>query len=172
MGDDAQQSDLTRAMLDAAALFEFLGIRFALIGGLAAMYYGRSRFTEDADFIAASGFEKMLEANPDKMRRHHFDASCTWKLYHDSGLEIDIWKDRFVDDMLTRALPVTLAGRSIPMVEVHDLIAMKLRADRPQDDYDVSEIIKRIQVDDDRIKAMVNTEQFEHYQRIQRRIRR
>src|SRR5687768_7064405 len=80
-------------LLDAVGLFERLGIPYALVGGVAAMYYGRARFTEDLDFVAATGHMNVLAASPDVMREFHFDPACTWKLYHDSGLEIDIWKD-------------------------------------------------------------------------------
>src|SRR4051812_19588675 len=85
-------ADYTAPLLDAVSLFEELGIGYALIGGLAAMHYGRSRFTEDVDFVAAADHEAKLAANGEAMRRLHFDPGSTWKLYHESGVEIDIWK--------------------------------------------------------------------------------
>src|SRR5687768_403634 len=84
-----------RPLLDAVELFEELRIGYALVGGVASMYYGRARFTEDLDFVAETGHGERLEQSPDAMQRHRFDSSCTWKLYHDSGVEIDLWKDQF-----------------------------------------------------------------------------
>src|SRR5688500_15792472 len=109
-------------LLDAVSLFDRLGIRYALIGGVAAMYFGRARFTEDVDFVAATGHRELLEQNPQVMREFRFDPSCPWKLYHDSGVEIDIWKDPFGDDVAARAIDVDLAGRRVRVAEPHDLI--------------------------------------------------
>lgn len=162
--------DLTPALLDAVALFESLHIDYALIGGLAAMCYGRARFTEDVDFIAAEGHMEVLTANPDAMRRHHFDPSSTWKLCHESGLQVDLWKDAHVPEMLGRARSFAIAGRSVRVVDPHDLIAMKLRANRPQDDYDISEIVKTTAVDEALIRQRVTAEEMERYAAIKRRI--
>lgn len=169
MDQNPQPPDLTRALLDAASLFETLRIPYALIGGLAAMYYGRARFTEDVDFIAAADHESVLAANPDAMRRFGFDPGCTWKLYHGTGVEIDIWKDDHTDAMIARAATVSLAGHPLPIVDAHDLIAMKLRANRPQDDYDISEVLKHVAVDDGRVRDLVDREAYEHYLDIKRR---
>ena len=165
-------ADLTRPLLDAVALFETLDISYALVGGLAAMYYGRQRFTEDVDFIAAAQYEDVLAGQAAAMRRHHFDPSCTWKLYHESGAQIDIWKDRYSGDMIGRATTVVLAGQPIRVVEMHDLIAMKLRADRPQDDYDISQIIQHQSIDDNVVRSRVDDPQFQHYLAIKQRTER
>jgi hypothetical protein len=169
MEDSAHEADLTGALLDAVALFEHLHIRFALVGGLAAMYYGRARYTEEVDFITAGDHEAVLREHAHIMREHRFDPSCTWKLYHDSGIQIDLWKDRFVDDMVARAATATLAGRDVPIVDAHDLVAMKLRAQRPQDDYDISEIIKRTPLDDQTVAQRVAADEFDHYTQLKRR---
>lgn len=169
MADANPPTDLSAALSDAIALFESLGIRYALIGGLASMYYGRARFTEDVDFIAATGHEAVLASHAHAMREHRFDPASTWKLYHDSGAEVDIWKDAHVDDMLPRAVTATLGGQPVRIVEVHDLIAMKLRADRPQDDYDVSEILKHTAVSDDTVRGRVTADQYARYEAIKRR---
>ncbi len=161
-----------KPLLDAVSLFEELNIPYALIGGLAAMVWGRARFTEDVDFVAGAGHEAILAAHPDAMRRHHFDPSCTWKLYHSSGVEIDVWKDQFADAIVQRATPTMLGGRSVRIAEPHDLIAMKLRADRPQDDYDISEILKHTPINDQRVRDLVTPEQFAHYESIKARSKR
>src|SRR3954471_20161285 len=134
-------------LLDAVSLFEELKIGYALAGGIAAMYYGRSRFTEDVDFIAVSGHMETFAAHPETMQKHHFDPSCNFKLYHQSGVQVDLWKDDHADEIVSRASAVELAGRSIRIVEAHDLIAMKLRAKRLKDDYDISQILLNRQID-------------------------
>jgi predicted nucleotidyltransferase len=171
MSTDEPNADLTRPLMDAVTLFQRLGIDYALVGGLAAMYYGRARFTEDVDVIAAGDHESVLAIHEDAMRESGFDPGYTWKLYHESGVEIDVWKDAFTDEMVARAREATLAGRHILIVEVHDLIAMKLRAQRPQDDYDVSEILKHTAVDDATVRQRVTDEQYSHYLDIKRRTR-
>ena len=89
----APENPLLPPLLDAVRLFNQLKIPYALIGGIAAMVYGRARFTDDVDFAAAAGHESVLAANADTMLTYHFDPNGTWKLYHARGVEIDIWKD-------------------------------------------------------------------------------
>ena len=84
-------------LLDAVSLFEELGIGYALIGGIAAMYYGRARFTEDVDFVAIAGHANIFSAHPAAMEKHHFDPTCTFKPYHQSGVHVDLWKDDHAD---------------------------------------------------------------------------
>jgi hypothetical protein len=156
-------------LIDAVTLFDALGIGYAMVDGVAAMYYGRARFTEDIDFVAVAGHMQILERSGDAMRQNHFDPSSTWKLYHERGLEVDIWKDEHSDAIVSRAREVELAGRKIRIADPHDLIAMKLRAGRLQDDYDISEILRSQTIDDAVIGSRVDAAQFSHYQDIKRR---
>jgi hypothetical protein len=169
MGTDEKPVPYEQALADGAGLFDELHIGYALVGGVAAMYYGRARFTEDLDFAAASGHMDVLGKHPGVMQRYHFYPTCTWKLYHDSGVQIDIWKDSHSDEIVQRAAKVKLAGREINIADAHDLIAMKLRAGRLQDDYDISETIKGTPIDDEKIRAEVTAEQLQHYLEIKRR---
>jgi hypothetical protein len=162
--------DLAPPMLDAIQLFDELQIEYALIGGMAAMLYGRARVTEDIDFVADEDHEDALKRHPEVMRKFHFDPACTWKLYHDSGVTIDIWKDAHARDIIERARLHTLHGRAVPVADPHDLIAMKLRADRPQDDYDISEIVKHTAIEDARIGQLVDDESLARYRAIKRRV--
>ena len=156
-------------LIDAVSLFEELKIGYALAGGVAAMYYGRARFTEDLDFVAAAGHMDQLAANPEVMRRHHFDSASTWKLYHESGVEVDIWKDEHADEIISRAQEVELAGRTVRIADPHDLSAMKLRAGRLQDDYDISEILRGRPIDEARVRSSVTAEEFKHFLDVKRR---
>ena len=169
MGDQEQPPSLSQPLLDAVALFEHLGLGYALVGGVAAMYYGRQRFTEDVDFVVVPGHMDVLAGNGLIMKEHHFDPSCTFKLYHDSGVDVDIWKDQFAGEIIERARVAQLAGAQIRIGDPHDLIAMKLRAGRIQDDYDISEIIKGASIDERIVQQRVSAEQFAHFLEIKRR---
>ena len=52
------------------------------------------------------------------------------------------------------------------LYEVHDLVAMKLRAGRIQDDYDISEILKRNRLDLELLQTLVTQEQFARFEAI------
>lgn len=171
MNQSTPDDALIDALFDAVRLFEALGIDYALVGGLAAMYYGRSRYTEDVDFIAATDHEALLASNPEAMQEHGFDPSSSWKLCHKSGIEIDIWKDEHVAAMVTRARPIQLASRPVKIIDPHDLIAMKLRADRPQDDYDIAQILENAEIDLAAMHELITEEQLARLQTIQRRIK-
>src|SRR5258705_1399281 len=119
MGGHEQQDRLRQPLHDAVELFEHLQLGYALVGALAAMYYGRQRFTEDVDFAVVPGHMKVLAANGPIMQEHHFDPSCTFKLYHESGIDVDIWKDEFSSQIISRAGEAELAGRRVKIAEVH-----------------------------------------------------
>src|SRR5580704_11827516 len=65
------QVPYAQPLLDAVSLFEELGIGYALVGGIAAMYYGRARFTEDVNFVAVAGHMQVLAAHRAEMEKHH-----------------------------------------------------------------------------------------------------
>jgi hypothetical protein len=164
-----EQPALRQPMIDAVGLFQHLQLGYALVGGVAAMYYGRRRFTEDVDFVVAPGHMDVLAANSTIMKEHHFDPSCTHMLYHDSGVDIDIWKDEFSIAIIERSKDAELGGVRVRIADPHDLIAMKLRAGRIQDDYDISEVIKFTPIDESIVQQHVSPQQFAHFLEIKRR---
>lgn len=168
---DTHDADLAAALQDAVGLFRELNIGYALIGGLAAMVHGRSRYTEDVDFVAEPGHEDVLASYPTAMKRHGFDPACTWKLYHQSGIGIDLWKDDHATGIVKRAVRRKLGDRFAKVAEAHDLIAMKLRADRPQDDYDIAQILEAQTIDTPRIKSLVTAKQYRRFCAIAKRLR-
>ncbi len=164
------ESSLLEPLTDAVDLFTRLNIPYALVGGIAAMVYGRARFTDDVDFVAAANHELILASSPEVMRSCHFDPACTWNLYHTSGVAIDIWKDQHSDQIAAGARNIDMAGRVLRIADVHDLIAMKLRASRFQDDYDISEILRKTPVDEMTLRSRVNTREYEHFAAIRERL--
>ncbi|MEM1445892.1 MAG: nucleotidyltransferase [Planctomycetota bacterium] len=168
--DARNTPDLAEAMHDAVALFRELKIGYALIGGLAAMVHGRSRYTEDVDFVAEPDHADIFEAHPDAMRRHGFDPTCAWKLYHRSEIAIDLWKDRHAAGIVERAVRRKLGKRFVKVAEPHDLIAMKLRADRPQDDYDIAEIVKAQRIEESVLAERVTAAQLRKFRKIAKRV--
>lgn len=169
--DKSHDLDLALALQDAVSLFRELKIGYALIGGLAAMVHGRSRYTEDVDFVAEPGHSDVLADHPHAMKRYRFDPTCTRKLYHQSGISIDLWKDAHARDIIKRAVRRKLGERFTKVAEPHDLIAMKLRADRPKDDYDIAQIIEAQDLDPGRIKSLVTAKEFRRFEAIAKRIR-
>jgi hypothetical protein len=161
---------LAEPLDDVIALFLALAVSYALVGGLAAMVYGRARFTEDIDLVTTDDGRRILAVNPEVLRRHHLDVSAEFDLIHDSGERIDIWKDEFTDRIATRAQTLPWRGRAVRIAEVHDLIAMKLRANRPQDDYDISEIVRKTRLDEGLLGQRITPEQWARFQAIKKRI--
>ena len=170
MNDDTPPPDLAAALHDAVALMRELKLKYALVGGLAAMVHGRARYTEDVDLVAEPGHEATLAEHPEVMRRHGFDPSCTWKLYHRSGIGINLWKDDHAAGIVTRAVRRKLGAKFAKVAEPHDLIAMNLRAGRPQDDYDISEIIKAQSIDETILTHRVTAGQMRRFRTIRRRV--
>ena len=164
------ENHLEQALLAAVGLFEALHIPYALIGGLAAMVYGKSRFTEDVDFVAQPGHMQTLQSNTGVMQQFGFDPKCTWKLYHQSGIDIDIWKDEHASTIIEHAQPIRLAGTTVAVARAEDLVAMKLRSDRPQDEYDISEILKAGMLDQRQLQAIITDEQAQRLEQIKKRI--
>lgn len=101
--------------------------------------------------------------------RNHFAPTAALKLYHQSGVQVDLWKDEFADEIVARARDVRLAGRTVRMVDPYDLVAMKLRAGRLKDDYDIAEVAKSVPIDEGRLQSLVTSEQLRHFREIKSR---
>jgi hypothetical protein len=160
---------LLQPLLDIVQLFTALQIPYALISGIAAMLYGRARFTDDVDFVASAGHQDVRAANPDAMRKFHFDPSSTRELHHDSRVEIDIWKDEHTDGIAARGKELEFQSHIVRVADVHDLIAIKLRAGRLQDDYDIGEIVRSTSIDESTLRQLISPSQFERFHQIRLR---
>ncbi|MEM1099338.1 MAG: hypothetical protein AAGH92_11185 [Planctomycetota bacterium] len=82
-----------------------------------------------------------------------------------------MWNDKHAAGIVDRAVRRKLGDRFVKVAEPHDLIAMKLRADRPQDDYDIAEILKAQAIEETKLAALTTATQFRRFQKIARRVR-
>ncbi len=126
------QPSVKVAAEEASRRLRELGIRHALIGGLAVGAHGAPRNTTDVDFLVG------LEA---------FEGSGL-VLTHRSGVPVkvgDVAVDLLPaeDPSLEAALAAAqLAFDRIPVVDLPYLVQMKLRALRPHDQEDVRRLIQ------------------------------
>lgn len=117
---------------EAARRLSALGIRHALVGGLAVGAHGAPRNTTDVDFLV--GLEAFEGSGPVLVHR----AGVPVKV---GGVGIDLLPaeepllERALDRAQERPLPV-------PLIDLPVLVQMKLRALRPQDQDDVRRLIR------------------------------
>ena len=125
-------SRVLAAMRAAAAEYERLGIRYALVGGLAVGAQGWPRATQDVDFLVD---ESAFERRPGGLvlLKVPFEAG---------GVPIDSLSPRDDEPFLATARDGAEVSRGIPVIGVEALIYMKLMASRMRDRVDVVELIK------------------------------
>ena len=81
-------------------------------------------------------------------------------------MSVDVWKDEHADDIIARSVPVEVAHRTIRLIELHDLVAMKLRGGRLKDDYDIGEIVRSNRIDRARLVELVTQDQLHRFDEI------
>lgn len=135
----------------------------ALIGGVALAIYGIERFTKDADLavsVAQSGAaEKLLaDADPRPLRIGGVSVASS------SGVRIDLIDHRFkyralFEEAIAAAVAegptASLGERTIPVVPLVYLIALKLAAGRPRDESDLEAILRQRDLDYRRAREVV-----------------
>lgn len=121
------------AMQRASDELTRLGVRHALVGGLAVGAYGYPRATKDVDFLVG-----------DEAFEHHAGGIVTMK----AGIPIQV--GGVLVDLLTAqpdegalgAVPVVRTGAEVPVAPIEALIHLKLKSPRLKDAADVIELLK------------------------------
>jgi predicted nucleotidyltransferase len=118
--------------LDAERILQVLAeheVAYVLIGGMAVQTHGHVRTTNDADLIP--------EPDPANLRRL---AAARETLGANSGIDVmhEVPGGRPYSELSERALHVQLGDVDVPVVDLDDLIAMKLARGRPVDLADVA----------------------------------
>ncbi len=130
--DEIVAPRVLEAMRAAAAEYERLGIRYALVGGLAVGAQGWPRATKDVDFLVDdAAFERRQGGLV--LLRVPFEAH---------GVPIDSLAPRDDEPFLGTARDVATVTGGIPVIGIEALVYMKLRAGRMRDQVDVVELLK------------------------------
>jgi hypothetical protein len=138
------------------ALFEH-GVEYVLIGGLAVQTHGHVRTTNDADLIPApnpANLERLAAAlqalDARVLNQGHEDTavdaamlprSTIWQFAtRDGGIDVmhEVPGGGPYEDLSQRAMHVRLGEIDVPVVDLDDLIRMKLARARPVDLADVA----------------------------------
>lgn len=124
---------ILNAMRVASAQLTDLGIRHALVGGLAVGAYGFVRATKDVDFlIGGEGFEHFKQGLVATVRG--FPSRVT-------DVAVDALSAMPDEPHLERALGNPSFSEGIPVVPVEVLVYLKLKSPRPKDSLDIIELI-------------------------------
>lgn len=147
------QKTIQQTLLDITGLLDKHGIRYALVGGLAASIRGRTRVTEDVDLVldcSVEGALDLLDAVRPDFDQFFPDVeqvvrSCFILPLEDrsSQVKIDlaVGISGFEQMVIDRATVVGIAGASIAVGTAEDVLLMKLLAGRPQDDQDIKGLV-------------------------------
>jgi hypothetical protein len=138
-------------LADVVAYCEQRNVQVALIGAAAMTVYGVSRTTLDADLLTVD--RAVLRADfwvdfPDTVdaRRGDFDdplaGAVRIKRAGAHSVDLVVGKYRFQASVLSRATPMTIAGRLVPVVRAADLVLLKLFAGGPKDLWDIEMLLQ------------------------------
>ena len=145
---------LHQTLADVAQFLQREGIRYALIGGIAASVRGQPRATADVDLVIAADVDRalmLLRALPDSSFLPLFagveevvERAFILPMRHlTTGIKVDlaIGLSGFEQQAIARAEPIDVSGHTISVATAEDLILLKLLAGRPQDEQDIRGIL-------------------------------
>lgn len=143
------EAELIESFLLINRYFQERHLRYCLIGGIAAGYWGIARYTKDMDFtvVSHSGGLKPLMKQMLKDGFKVVDKGATQIQVVQKGklrfqADILLVEMDYQDWVVQRAKPVSIFGVTVPICSPEDLIVLKLIANRRQDLLDVENILK------------------------------
>lgn len=140
------------ALRELVRTFQTHDVRYALIGGLASGFRGRPRFTEDVDVLVRVPQLKLPDVL-EELQSRGFDVDVietvrAWNEHHLAqihyqGVAIDWLKPLLpcLDHALDRAPVEAWADDDVRIVAAEDLILLKVLAMRPQDAFDIQNLL-------------------------------
>jgi len=133
-------TDLDSALAEAASVLEECSIPFMLIGGLAVAAWGEARSTLDVDFCVwaeAETLESAVEClcnrlQPRTMKPRSFVEETRVLPLQTAGIRLAVVFGvlPLQRQAISRAVRKHIAGRTIPVASVEDLIRMKHISER------------------------------------------
>ena len=148
------RSPVADLLADLAGAFDALGISWYLFGAQAAIVYGVARLTADVDVTVrapAAATNEWLAP----LERHGFDPRFSDPdfiaqtrvlpvVHRATGLPVDIViaGPGLEEVFLQRAVVRSVDGVSVPVIEIADLVVLKILASRPKDLEDVVALLR------------------------------
>ncbi len=138
------------SFLEINHFFSSNNIRYCLIGGLAAGFWGEPRYTQDMDFTVAmkeDGMDRFLyllkTAGFNFIKRGAEQIQITQKGKLKFQTDLILSETEYQEWVVARAVPVKIFEAKVPISTPEDLIILKLLANRRQDLLDVENILKK-----------------------------
>lgn len=124
-------------------------IRYCLIGGLAAGYWGEPRYTQDMDFtvISQTGkIDKILELLQKETFTVQDKGPSQLQIIKKGNLKFQadfiLAETDYQDWVVQRAQTINLFDMQVPICSAEDLIILKLIANRRQDLLDIEKTLR------------------------------
>lgn len=154
--------DLIDLVIKLAESFDRLQLRYALGGALATSYWGTPRATEDVDCLIALPALKyqmladeltrigfLLRDTKDafspvtvpRMREQAQTEGLIECFYDSIRVELFLPVVALQEEILRRAVMLSISGRQIPVTTAEDLILLKMAFHRPKDLLDVRSVL-------------------------------
>lgn len=125
-------------------------IRYCLIGGLAAGFWGEPRYTQDMDFTVSikgegSGdFFNLLSSHGYRsIKKGNNQIQVTQKGKLRFQADFILSETEYQEWVIQRAISVEIFDAKVPICTPEDLIILKLLANRRQDLLDVETVLKK-----------------------------
>jgi predicted nucleotidyltransferase len=149
------RSPVADLLADLARAFDALGVAWYLFGAQAAIVYGVARMTADVD-VTVQAPAGMATADWLTVIEHHgFEArfadpafvaaTRVLPLVHlatQLPVDVVIAGPGLEDEFTTRAVRRGVDGVVVPVVDVSDLVILKVLAARPKDEEDVTMLVR------------------------------
>jgi hypothetical protein len=145
---------LEAAVVEVASVLESLSVPYMLIGGLAVSIWGEARATLDADFslwVRPEDVGNVVRELAARLKSIPADAmsfvaeSRVLPVITSSGVRADLVFARLEveKEVIARATPKTVGGKTVMVASVEDLIWMKLISERHKDLEDARRLLRR-----------------------------
>lgn len=145
---------LQDCLLDMDAALTATGIRHCLIGGIATSIHGIPRYTDDIDFMVLkpdlkTGYDRLVSLLESRgYATQYLQADLDDPIgdvvrinKHSIRINLICTRYEYEYDFMDRIQSVTLFNRAVNVININDLVILKLRAGGIQDVYDVAGVI-------------------------------
>jgi len=154
-------TQIEEALAEIATILEELRIPYMLIGGMAVSLWGEPRATLDLDFslwVEADAFEATLAALCQRLpalSEHPLAFAARTRVLpatSSNGVRIDLVFASLPPEKkaIARAQPKEVAGKTVMVAAVEDLVLMKLISEREKDWDDARRLLRRFRRSIDR----------------------